>query len=221
MKKRFSAVLVTGLFLLTITGLAQAALITIGTATYSGSDYNLIWDDNNNGNSVIWLDYTNSLENWPTQNTWAAGLNAADVLTYHLDGYQVDWGTNVWRLPSAGVSSKYGFNQTTSEMGDLYYNELGLTGQHGVSAEVLNATNFDNLNRVKYWCTEASLSAAWDFNMFGGLLDCSPKNVVNRYGLAIRTGQVSAVPVPGAIWLLGSGLAGVVALGRRRKGNRV
>jgi len=43
----------------------------------------------------------------------------------------------------------------------------------------------------------------------------------NEYGLAVRSGQVSDVPVPGAIWLLGSGLADVVAFGRRRKGNRV
>ena len=32
---------------------AQGTQITIGTATYIGSDYNLIWDDDNNGNSVV------------------------------------------------------------------------------------------------------------------------------------------------------------------------
>ncbi len=52
---------------------AQGVQITIGTATYSGSDYNLIWDDDNNGNSVVWLDYTNSGVNWGSQNTWASG----------------------------------------------------------------------------------------------------------------------------------------------------
>ncbi len=41
---------------------AQGGLITIGTSTYSGSDYNLIWDDDNNGNfqnlvsSAYWSD---------------------------------------------------------------------------------------------------------------------------------------------------------------------
>ncbi len=46
---------------------AQAELMTIGTAAYGGSDYNLIWDDNNNGNSVVWLDYTNDRTNWGAQ----------------------------------------------------------------------------------------------------------------------------------------------------------
>ena len=31
---------------------AQGTQITIETATYSGADYNLIWDDDNNGNSL-------------------------------------------------------------------------------------------------------------------------------------------------------------------------
>lgn len=85
--QRFLAVLVTGLFLLTMTGLAQADLTTIGTATYddgTGSkNYNLIWDDNNKGNSVIWLDYSNALTNWTAQKAWAAGLDSN--LTYNLN----------------------------------------------------------------------------------------------------------------------------------------
>ena len=44
MKKRFLSVLAAGLFGLTIAGSANAALTTIGTANYGGSDYNLIYD---------------------------------------------------------------------------------------------------------------------------------------------------------------------------------
>ncbi len=61
MKKRFLLLLATGLFFLSMTGLVNAALTTIGTAQFNGvgDEYNLIWDNDNNGNSVIWLDYIN------------------------------------------------------------------------------------------------------------------------------------------------------------------
>ncbi len=73
---------------------AQAGLMTIGTATYDdgtgAADYNLIWDDDNNGNSVIWLDYTNGTANWNGQDTWALGLGGE--LTYNIDpGYTITW----------------------------------------------------------------------------------------------------------------------------------
>lgn len=222
MKKRFLAVLATGLFFLCITGLANAALTTIGTATYSGSDYNLIWDNNNNGNSVIWLDYFNSPANWATQNAWAAGLDSS--LTYNIDSsaYTVTWDDTAWRLPSAGANPQEGYNQTSSEMGDLFYNDLGLSASPPTTTDAqLNATNFDNLIAKWYWsgtgCAEPP-DRAWLFRMDTG-------NHVHRYrditeyGLAVRSGDVSPVPLPGGIYLLGSGLIGLVSLRRRKQGN--
>jgi hypothetical protein len=47
---------------------SNATLTTTGTATHNGSNYNLIWDDDNNGNSVVWLDYTNDALTWSEQN---------------------------------------------------------------------------------------------------------------------------------------------------------
>lgn len=66
-------------FLLYIAGTASATLVTIGTAGYdsdgsgtieSDENYNLIWDDDNNGNSVVWLDYTNDYDNRSNQVSW-------------------------------------------------------------------------------------------------------------------------------------------------------
>ncbi len=239
MKKRFSAVLVTGLFLLTLTGLAQAALTTIGTAGYdsdhngtieSDENYNLIYDADGPLGPVTWLDYSHPRQSWNDQIIWAATLG--DKLTVTLNpGYttSISWLVG-WRLPSAGANPQYGLNglnQTTSEMGDLFYNGLGLTAYSSYATTAqLNATNFDNLIASWYWSgTEFAYDPefAWVIYMGDGYQNSYYKHGmdVSAYGLAIHSGQVSAVPVPGAIWLFGSGLAGLVALSRRRKGNCV
>ena len=240
MKKRFLAVLATGLFFLCITGMANAGLAAIGTATYGGSDYNLIWDDDNNGNSVIWLDYTNNETNWSAQNAWAAGLDSS--LSYNINfAYTVAWDDAAWRLPSTvngpwvwgyDGTTTAGWNITTSEMGHLYYTELGNNGLYATDEAYLppgwglnNTGDFENLLESWYWSgTEYADNSdyAWGFLMYNGLQSNNeqPEDIF-ECGLAVRSGQVSAVPVPGAIYLLGSGLAGFVALGRRRKGNRV
>ncbi|MCK4378317.1 MAG: hypothetical protein KAW01_03190 [Deltaproteobacteria bacterium] len=103
MRKRLLALLAVGFLLAGLVGVSQAALVTIGTAQFSGMgpEYNLIWDDDNNGNSVVWLDYRSGALNWSSQNNWAAGLDSS--LTYDIDpaSWSVDWGVNSWRLPSA------------------------------------------------------------------------------------------------------------------------
>ena len=235
MKKRFLSILVTGLFLLCVAGMANAALTTIGTATYGGSEYNLIWDNDNNGNSVVWLDYSNAADNWTDQNTWAAGLD----LIYNIDpaSYTVVWDDNAWRLPATvdgpwvrgnDGTTTAGYNITSSEMGHLYYEELGNLGYNDMNGDwqsgsgLKNTGDFNNLIENEYWSgTEyAEMGGAWSFKLLNG--DQEPYCKYNQmYGLAIRGGTVSAVPIPAAIWLLGSGMAGLVALGRRRKGNRV
>ena len=67
MKKKLVSI-TTGLTMLCMAGMAHATFTTIGTATYDGSDYNLIRDDDNNDNSVVWLDYTNDATNWTSKN---------------------------------------------------------------------------------------------------------------------------------------------------------
>lgn len=83
------------LFWAGIQGVAQATLTNIGTATYNGSTYNLIWDDDNNGNSIVWLDYSNRpgidiMTKWNFQMEWAAGLGSA-ITDIQTPGYNVIW----------------------------------------------------------------------------------------------------------------------------------
>jgi len=234
MKLKNISVFLCGLFfLLAAMGSANAALTTIGTANYNGSNYNLIWDDDNNSNSVVWLDYSKT-GSWYTQTSWASGLNS--TLTINLkDGYTVDWGTNSWRLPTTvdGYDSygydgttTAGYNITSSEMGHLYYEELGNLGYVDKSGNVQsgyglqNTGEFNNLIESWYWYWSGTGSAdyqdgAWGFHLDHGFQSPSPYKNDDGYGLAVRSGQVSAVPEPTTILLLGSGIVGLV--GARRK----
>nr|WP_320014148.1 hypothetical protein [uncultured Desulfobacter sp.] len=224
--------------LLFMTGFSQAALTTIGTATYAGSDYNLIWDDDNNGNSVVWLDYTQYIHSDNIE-SWVKGLDNA--LTYNIDPvYTVDWGINSWRLPETVDDEYYfhwngtstgGYNITNSELGHLFYEELGNIGLYGTDGTwfqtaygLTNTGVFENLTTSLYWSTQyANYSGAiWGFNMYLGSQSWFVKSMFGC-GLAVRTGQVSAmpietpVPVPGAFRLFGLGLIALSALQRKKR----
>ena len=168
--KKIASFLFGMLFLLLIYSPVNATLITIGTATYNGSEYNLIWENENNGNSVIWLDYTNSADTWYNQVGWASGLNTIGTLTYTIDPvYTVDWG--VWRLPSTvdDWKNSEGYNKVDSEMGHLYYIEGITTSSSGL---------FNNLSGDRYWSetTYSHISIrAWNFIMSNGFQGADDK----------------------------------------------
>lgn len=222
---------------------AHATLTTIGHATYNNVSYKLIWDNDNNGNSVVWLDYTNRLLSWSNQNDWAAATldHGAGRLTYSLyDGYSVDWGSNLWRLPTTanglgspqfsydGISTNAGWNITNSEMGHLFYTELGNLGQYDTagtqhsSYHVIapNYGPFENLKSDWYWSGTRwyGFDRTWAFELYGGIQAVDSVGY-NHYGMALRNGQVtySGIPEPTTLLLIGFGLAGLASL--RRIGN--
>lgn len=127
-------------------------------------------------------------------------------------------GYSDWRLPTT-IPALAGYNQTGSEMGELFYNELG-----GVSGSSIGATHNANYNLFTnessvYWSGSEYASnpdGAWYFVTGDGYQDTFSKGV-QLYAWAVRPGDVSAVPVPAAFWLFGSCLMGL--LGLRRRGN--
>ncbi len=212
--KRVTAICVGGI-LLGLAGFSQAALTTIGTATYGSSDYNLILDDDNNGNMLVWLDYTHTPAPWSSQNSWAATLDSA--LTINTYRYDIDWGDSSWRLPT-GFPAK--------EFDDLWTNEFGFIFGQGSEAngsyttDELKKYGFTHLTADSHYWTSTYYyggkarqhSLASGFETIWGAQTWG-------YGVAVHTvnsSSISPVSVPAAAWLFGSALLGLGVVKRKK-----
>ena len=259
MGRKFWLGLAVGLFLFGTGMSANAALINIGTVSLETSynhfqDYDLIWDNfDNDGQSVVWLDYTENKRDWPGQNQWIGFLNDTvpdlnPIQSIALKpGFQIAWNGSQWRLPDTvdGLfvmgydgSTTGGYNIISSELGHLFYVELG----NAISG--LNNTGpFTHIAAAAYWSgTEYSIdpSTAWVFDFSNGLQGVGPKvnySVTNdqkytteinvwKYAMALRNATVTytelnngpaPIPEPASAMLFVTGLLFALGLKRRNQ----
>lgn len=230
MKKRLLAGLAAWSLMLVMVGLAEAALVDYGPDSLGNK---LIYDTDLD---ITWYDYTKSNDTWDNQMAWAKNLSVTHNGNTYTD----------WRLPSTvdgplvygyegdpdgdgNYNYNVGYNLANSEMGHLYYEELGNLGWMDTSGNdfqpgygLVNTGPFQNLIGAipsYYWFgTEYALQPeiAWGFRMDEGSqwsLYLYKNN--SFYGLAVHPGR--PVPVPGALWLFGTGLAGLAGLKLRKK----
>jgi len=187
---------------------SHAALTSVlsGLAVYDDVA-DLSWTTNANINGAM---------SWAAANTWAASLD--------IDGVA---GADGWRLPSSLNSDGTGpcgpaLNCNDSEMGNLFYNVLG--GVAGLSITTTHNSNYDLFTNVQpnaYWSSTEyapNPTDAWLFDVGSGG-QFSGVKTGNAYAWAVQSGNVGAaiVPVPAAVWLFGSGLLGLIGLGRQRR----
>ncbi len=157
---------------------------------------------------------------WDAANTWAANLSFTDGVNVYDD----------WRLPttlqpdascgyqSGGVS--FGYNCTGSEMGHLFYSELGgAAGQSILTSADPDLAKFTNLQANFYWsATEYAPGSvdAWYFRIASGDQVANPKSN-GFYALAVSPGDVAAVPEAQTYALMLAGL-GLIGWRARRRG---
>lgn len=137
---------------------------------------------------------------------------AAQAFVHYLN--TLDYGgSSQWALPTS--NNVFGF-VNAGQLGELYYNQLGGTANGSVPSGP-----FSNAQLPTFWSGTEFItipSYAWFFNFtepgWTGYQDAHYKPHL-WYAWAVSPGQVNAVPAPGAVWLFGTGMLGLLGLNRR------
>lgn len=158
---------------------------------------------------------------WQEQLDWVAGLNTAN----HL-------GFNDWRLASMSVSagvpttSVVDCSSTTeeqckdNELGYMFfYNLDGMLGDNLTGDQTVDGVTLTDVQSLYWSGTEFDSNLAWFYSFGSGFQGDDPKYVSTIfYGWAVRAGDVAAVPEPPMVWLLVTGLLGLLGIkGRQRR----
>lgn len=196
---------------------AQADLTLLGQGTSVYGTYNLIYDADLD---ITWYDYTRPVNSWRNQVDLAEALS----VTFGSNNY------TDWRLPTAlnrdGTGPCFGYGCTGSELGHLFYTELGNKGYCEASGKcpqtgwgLTYTGDFKNLKPGFYWsATEYAhgSSLVWGFNIRSGYQENDLRGYSN-YAIAVRPGLALA-PEPTSMVLFGTG--GIVLVARRKLSRR-
>lgn len=228
MKLRLKSIMTAMIFATGMANTVKAELIIDNAVSIDGASYNLIYDTTLD---ITWLDYTNDSDTWASQTSWAESLN------FTVNGFTYC----DWRLPETldgeyligyDSTSTAGWNITSSEMGHLFYEELGNIARVGTSGTIQEGSGliqtgpFENLNNFHYW-SETTYSfdsltlSSWRFSFIDGGQYIDNQGNSTPFGIAVHSGRLCGIqdtipaPEPLTAVLLGSGLC-ILSLSRSR-----
>jgi hypothetical protein len=203
---------------------SSAALIGRLPSTLGGTDYQAYYDTDQD---ITWLTDANYAQTsgydsdghmtWDATQVWLGTLNAANFL-----------GEDSWRLPytpnlDPTCTSSYQYTSGSVDYGkDCTGNEMGyLSTTYGnpYSCQFTSdcTASLSNTQRYWYWSSDNPFSSFSArslrfYDMFFSLDSYTDFNHSKQNEFAVIVvldGDISAVPVPAAVWLFGSALAGL------------
>ncbi len=192
--------------------LAAGALsgpLSAQASTFQGQDANGAFDNSCGNTCAMYYDATLNIEilgNWNIGfGPWSATAAPGSAQALAESAGFATTGLTGWVLPTGNDTQPAGAQNQYLSIGTAVGGTLtGLQGQ------------FFGVQNAEYWSgTELTPGVyAWFFyTAYGG--GYAAENF-NYYAVAVRPGEISAVPLPGAAWLLLSGLLGLIGLGRHK-----
>lgn len=219
---------------------AHAALLSrLGGLAYYDTATNLTWlanADYGYGSTYDSADgLTDGRMTWANANAWAASLTIDGVKNWRLPETNPVNGTSYNYASTYDGSTDVGYNisapgtvsagSTASEMAHMYYDTLGNLAYYDTSGSPqtgygpINTGPFSNIQPDAYWSAtvySGYTTSAWLFSFASGGQGGN-QETGSWSAWAVHSGDVSAVPVPAAFSLFGSGLLGLVSVGTRRR----
>lgn len=211
--------MVTMVLLSSFTAPSHAILIDNLDGTITDSDTGLMWlQDANHAMGRFDFDGADDgLMRFFSFSDFISQMNAGNISGGNF-GY-TDWRLPTTLQPDPSCSgqldgSSFGFTCTGSEMGHLFYTALG----NGAGGPLTNTGPFLNLQSGFYWSsTQTDLlnpGLRWGFDFADGFQE---QGNTFGYGLLVRGAGAAVLPEPATWLLLGTGLATLAALRRKRR----
>lgn len=216
---RLSLALLAGTVFLTLTSQAMAGLV-ITEWMYKG-DGGEFFELTNTGDGAIDLSGWYFLDSHTDTNTFdlsslgtvAAGESVI-VTEDSASTFSSDWGLDASVKVLGGLGDAYGYNIGGSDTINIYDASDSLVDSLTYEKDTI-ATNGASGNPIDLAALGADDDSLWVLSAVGDEYGSWASVLGDVGNPGVFT--LSSVPVPGAVWLLGSGLLGIVGVRHRKK----